>query len=261
MIAPSLLQVLVLTKNEEPNIKRVLAKLNWVEKILVLDSFSTDSTLDIVKTFQNTEIVQRTFDSFASQCNFGLSLIQSKWVLSIDADYVLTDEFIEETKQFILRTDKVAYLTKFKFLVFGKPLSSDNTTPRPVLFLKELGAYYNDGHAHRLAIEGDLGEYKAVILHDDRKSLDFWFNNQLGYSIKETNKLLTTSNDQLSFTGKIRKNMIAAPFLVFFYSLFFQGLIFNGWKGWHYTLQRTMVEILMALRLIEEKKLKKNKTK
>ena len=260
MIDSSLLQVLVLTKNEEPNIKRVLEKLTWLEKVLVLDSFSTDATLEIVRGFTNTVIVQRPFDSFASQCNYGLSLIDSKWVLSIDADYVLTDEFIEETKQNILRTDKVAYLTEFKFLVFGQALSKDNTTPRPVLFLKESGSYYNDGHAHRLAIKGETGKYKSVILHDDRKSLDIWFSNQAGYSIKETKKLMTSPNEDLPLSGKLRKNMVIAPFIVFFYSLFVQGLIFNGWKGWHYTLQRTMVEIMMALRLIEEKKLKKNTT-
>ncbi|MEJ7560458.1 MAG: glycosyltransferase family 2 protein [Pedobacter sp.] len=260
MINSSLLQVLVLTKNEEPNIKRVLEKLTWLEKVLVLDSYSTDATLEIVREFENTVIVQRPFDSFASQCNYGLSLMDSKWILSIDADYVLTDEFIEETKQYILKTDKVAYLTSFKFLVFGKPLSKDNTTPRPVLFLKEFGSYYNDGHAHRLAIQGEKGNYKSVILHDDRKSLDIWFSNQAGYSIKETKKMITTPNELLPFSGKIRKNMIIAPFIVFFYSLFVQGLILNGWKGWHYTLQRTMVEIMMAIRLIEEKKLKKDMT-
>jgi glycosyltransferase involved in cell wall biosynthesis len=260
MIISSLLQVLVLTKNEEPNIKRVLEKLTCFERVLVLDSFSTDKTLEIVNSFKNTVVVQRPFDSFASQCNYGLSLMQSKWVLSIDADYVLTDEFIAETKQLILRTDRVAYLTKFKFLVFGEPLLNDNTTPRPVLFLRESGSYYNDGHAHRLAIEGEKGHYKSVILHDDRKSLDIWFSNQAGYSIKETKKMITTPNELLPFSGKIRKNMIVAPFIVFFYSLFVQGLIFNGWKGWHYTLQRTMVEIMMALRLIEEKKLKKDIT-
>jgi hypothetical protein len=59
-------------------------------------------------------------------------------------------------------------------------------------------------------------------------------------------------------SAKIRKTKILAPFVVFFYSLFIKGLIFNGWKGWHYTLQRTMVEIILTLRLIEEEKLKKD---
>jgi len=258
MLESSVVQVLILTKNEEPNLRRVLERLTVFEKVLILDSFSTDATIEIANSFDNTVIVERAFDSFASQCNYGLTFIDSKWILSLDADYVLTEGFLEELKQFVFRTDKVAYLTKFNFLVFGKPLRKDNTTARPVLFQKAFGSYFNDGHAHRLAIEGEMGEFKSVILHDDRKSLSRWFSNQDGYSIKEANKILFNTGDPLPMSAKIRKTKILAPFIVFFYSLFIQGLILDGWRGWHYTLQRTMVEIMFALRLIEEEKLKKD---
>ena len=65
--------------------------------------------------------------------------------------------------------------------------------------------------------------------------------------------LNNTPNAHLPFIFKLRKTKIFAPFLVFFYCLFIQGLIFKGWRGWHYTLQRTMVEMLIALRLTEKK--------
>lgn len=55
---------------------------------------------------------------------------------------------------------------------------------------------------------------------------------------------------------RIRKTKVLAPFLVFFYCLFVNGALLDGWRGWHYTLQRTLVEILFALRLIEEQELK-----
>jgi len=257
-LSANLLQALILTKNEEPNLKRVLDKLTWLEKVMIVDSFSTDATLEIAASFNNTVVVQRSFDSFAGQCNYGLSLLTSEWVLSLDADYVLTDEFINETKEFVKTGNKAAYATKFKFVVFGKPLLKDNTTPRPVLFKKEAGSYFDDGHAHRLLLKGEEGAYTAHILHDDRKSLSRWLSNQDGYSIKEGHKLMETPAGELPLSGKIRKTKIFAPFFVFFYSLFVKGLIFNGWRGWHYTLQRTMVEIVIALRLIEEEKLKKD---
>lgn len=260
MINSTILQALILTKNEEPNLKRVLEKLTWLEKVVIVDSFSTDATLDIAASFSNTLVVERAFDSFASQCNYGLTLLDSEWILSLDADYVLTDEFIAETKQFISSGDQLtnAYATSFKFLVFGKPLLKDNTTPRPVLFRKAFGSYFNDGHAHRLDVQGEVGAYKGVILHDDRKSLSRWLSNQDGYSVKEAHKLMETPSAGLAVSGKIRKTKVLAPFMVFFYSLFIKGLIFNGWRGWHYVLSRTMVEIVIALRLIEEEKLKKD---
>src|ERR1700733_2145160 len=102
------LTALILTKNEEPNLSRVLEKLTWLEKVVILDSFSTDATLEIAGSFRNVVIYQRKFDTFATQCNYGLSLITSEWVLSLDADYVLTDDFITETKKFIKGGDKTA---------------------------------------------------------------------------------------------------------------------------------------------------------
>lgn len=260
IISSTQLQALILTKNEEPNIKRVLDKLTWLEKVVILDSYSTDTTLEIAAAYPNVTVVQRAFDTHGLQWNYGLSLLDSEWVLSLDADYVLPDDFTQETIVYIRSGDKTAYETNFKFLVFGKPLLKDNTTPRPVLFKKALCSYFDDGHTQRLQINGAIGMYKAQILHDDRKSLSRWLSNQDGYAIKEANKLISSSSVGLPMSAKIRKTKVLAPFIVFFYSLFIKGLIFNGWRGWHYTLQRTMVEIILALRLIEEEKLK-NDTK
>ena len=252
----SALQALILTKNEEPNIERVLNKLTCFERVVILDSFSDDATLSIAEQFPNVEIFQRVFDTHANQWNYGLSLVESTWVLSLDADYVLTDEFIGETRHFIKLNDNAAYFTKFKFLVFGRYLNGDNTMPRPVLFKIKDCIYYDDGHTQRLRINGKTGNYKSYILHDDRKSLSRWLKNQDGYAVKECDKLVHSDFADISFSSKIRKNKILSPFIVFFYCLFVKRLIFNGWAGWHYTLQRTMVEMLLALRLIEEEKLK-----
>ena len=252
-IPATTLTAVILTYNEESNIARVLDRLGFLEKIVVVDSFSTDATLSIIAQYANVEVHQRAFDSFACQCNFGLSLLDSKWVLSLDADYVLTDNFIEEVHAFVTNENpkEVAYFCKFHFLVFGNRLLNDNTTPRAVLFKPAFCTYYDDGHAHRLKITGRTANFTARILHDDRKPLSRWLNSQSKYSIQETDKLIHASPTELSFISKIRKTKVLAPFFVFFYCLFVQGLIFNGWRGWHYTLQRTMVEILFALRLME----------
>ncbi len=139
------------------------------------------------------------------------------------------------------------------FVCFGKPVGKNNTTPRPVLFRKSCCTYYDEGHTQRLKITGKTGSFKHKILHDDRKPLSRWLSNQAAYSIKEADMLCNTSNADLPFIFKLRKTKIFAPFLVFFYCLFAQGLIFKGWRGWHYTLQRTLVEMLIALRLTEKK--------
>ena len=252
-----LITALILTYNEEDNIERVLKRLHWLENIIIVDSHSTDRTLEIVHNYPNVKVYSRAFDTHATQWNYALSLTTSKWILSLDADYILTDEFVGEMQD-KLKEDKSAFFTKFKFLVFGKNLLSDNTTPRPVLFKKQDCTYFDDGHTQRLKINGQTGFFKHPILHDDRKSLSRWVSNQDKYSIKECEKLLSFNNsDAGSAINKIRRTKIFAPFFVFFYCLFFKGLILNGWTGWYYTLQRTMVEILFALRMIEQEKLNK----
>lgn len=89
---------LILTYNESPNIQRTLEKLTWAKQIIVIDSYSTDETLDILSNYPQLQVFQRKFDSFANQCNYGLEKIPSSWVLSLDADYVLGDELVNEIK-------------------------------------------------------------------------------------------------------------------------------------------------------------------
>jgi glycosyltransferase involved in cell wall biosynthesis len=254
-IDAGLLTALILTKNEEPNLNRVLDKLKWLQRVVILDSFSTDATLDIAGSYPNVEVFQRAFDTHSNQWNYGLSLLTSKWALTLDADYVLTPGFIEETKWIIKRPRHTAYTTGFRFLVFGKKLPGDNTTPRPVLFVTSSCNYYDDGHTQRLNIVGTAGNYTSYILHDDRKSLSRWLSNQDGYAIKESKKLIKSAKGHLPLSGRIRKTKVLAPLFVFFHCLFVKRLIFGGWCAWHYTLQRTLVEILLTIRLIEDEKL------
>src|ERR1041384_386635 len=89
--------VLILTFNEAPNIGRALERLSWAKEILIIDSGSTDGTLISAQAAHpNVKVVTRPFDSFAGQCNFGLERITTEWVLSMDADYILSPEFISE---------------------------------------------------------------------------------------------------------------------------------------------------------------------
>src|SRR4051794_20220654 len=79
---------MIITFNEEANIGRVLEALAWAQQILVIDSGSTDGTLTICTADSRVTVAYRAFDSFAAQCNFGLTQVHTPWVLSLDADYV-----------------------------------------------------------------------------------------------------------------------------------------------------------------------------
>lgn len=253
MVASTTLTAVILTWNEEENIARTLHHLTWLEKIIVVDSGSTDKTVALASSFPNTECHTRIFDTHAQQWNYGLGLCRSEWVLSLDADYILTYAFIEEIKHKLQTTGISAYNAGFEFVLFEKPLSSNNTTPRPVLFRRADCIYYDDGHTQRLKINGKTAALENKILHDDRKPLSRWLLNQSAYSIKEANMLITKDTRDMSFLEKLRRKRIYTPLLMFFFCLFRKRMILNGKRGWHYTLQRTIVEMLISLRLTEEK--------
>ncbi|MTJ07909.1 glycosyltransferase family 2 protein [Anabaena sp. UHCC 0204] len=253
---PKNLTPLILTYNEAPNINRTLEKLNWVNRVVVIDSYSTDETLEILSSYPQVEVFQRKFDSFASQCNYGLGKISSEWVLSIDADYVLTDDLINEIKKLSIKSDIDSYSVRFKYCVFGKPLRGTLLPPRKVIYRREKAIYQDDGHSHRVIVEGKSEQLSAYIHHDDRKPLSRWLWAQDRYMILESKKLLATPNHELSLGDRIRKKKILAPLIILVYCLIIKGGILDGWHGWYYTFQRVLAEIFLSIHLIESDKLK-----
>jgi glycosyltransferase involved in cell wall biosynthesis len=242
---------LILTFNEAPNLGRTLAKLAWAPRVVVVDSFSTDATLDICKQFPAVEVVQRKFDTFAGQCNFGLEQIKTPWVLSLDADYVLTDELVAELKSLTPSHTTRGYSARFKYCIHGRVLRASLYPPRTVLYRREGAAYSDVGHGHRVQVNGGVEALNGHILHDDRKPLERWLGEQNRYAISECEHLLKTKPEELNPADKIRRKILFAPALVAGYTLFARGLILDGWPGWYYVCQRTLAELFLSLRLIE----------
>jgi glycosyltransferase involved in cell wall biosynthesis len=246
---------LILTYNEAPNINRTLQSLTWAQQIVVIDSFSTDDTLAILRSYSQIILLQREFDSFAAQCNYGLAQVKSEWVLSLDADYVLTPELINEILALSTQVNVNGYSVRFKYCVFGKPLRGTLLPPRHVLYKREKAKYEDDGHAHRVCINGLTATLSSYIYHDDRKPLSRWLWAQERYMVIEVKKLLETPWRELSWGDRIRKQKIIAPFVILFYCLILRGGVFDGWSGWYYAFQRVLAEILLSIRLIESEKL------
>src|SRR5688572_30281874 len=178
------LTALIITFNERENIERTLGALAWVENILLVDSFSTDDTLALAKAARpDVKVVQRAFDSFAGQCNFGLAQIDTSWVLSLDADYVLTPELVQELKRLELREEIAGYAAQFRYCIFGRPLRSTIYPPRTVLYRRDRARYENEGHGHRVRINGLVEPLRGKIDHDDRKPLSRWLRSQDSYFV------------------------------------------------------------------------------
>jgi glycosyltransferase involved in cell wall biosynthesis len=245
---------LILTFNEAPNIGRTLEKLFWAREIVLVDSGSTDRTLEIARsTHPNVRVVTRSFDSFAGQCNFGLTQVTTEWVLSMDADYVLTPELVAEIQGLKPLPDIAGYSAKFRYCIYGFPLRSTVYPARAVLYRRPLAEYRDEGHGHRVMIKGKVTILLGKIDHDDRKPFTYWLQSQDRYATVEARYLLSSSLDQLNFQDRLRRKIFLAAPAIFLYLLLGRSLILDGWHGWFYVCQRTIAELFLSIRLLIER--------
>ena len=243
---------MVITFNEAPNIRRCLDRLTWAKRILLIDSGSTDGTLEIVGSYPQVDVVHRPFDDFATQCNFGLAQVSSDWVLSLDADYELSEQLVAEIES--LNDDGTAgYSAAFTYRVYGRALRASLYPPRTILYRREAATYRNEGHGHRVSVTGRIATLKGKINLDDRKPLSRWFASQRKYAELEAIYLLSSPRSDLNRNDRIRLMGYPAPVLVFLYVLIAKRGILDGWHGWFYVLQRTLAETILALEIVERR--------
>ena len=244
---------LILTYNELPNIERTLAKLAWAKRIVVIDSGSTDGTLDILRRDPRIAVFVNDFVDFAGQCNFGLSHIESPWVLSLDADYELSDELLDELRTLAPSEATAGYRAGFVYRIRGHELRGTLYPPRTILYRRDCACYRQQGHAHRVLVDGDVLPLRGVIYHDDRKKLSRWLAAQQRYAADEAAYLLGGAGGLLTRADRLRLMAWPAPIAVLFYVLFVKRCVLDGWPGWYYALQRLFAETLLALEILDRR--------
>lgn len=215
---------------------------------MVLDSGSTDLTLQICEKFNNVTVITRPFDNFAAQCNFGLQQINTDWVLSMDADYVLSQELIDEIQALQPDHEAQGFQISFRYAIGGKLLRGSLYPPRVCLYRKQVAHYEQDGHAHRVHVDGQIEQLSGKILHDDRKPAARWLAAQHRYAAQEATKLKDSAWHTLGWSDRARK-LGLGPVLVLPYTLLVKGLLLDGMAGIEYARQRLIAEWLLVKKL------------
>jgi glycosyltransferase involved in cell wall biosynthesis len=241
----------ILTHNESPNISRTLEKLRWAHDIVVVDSHSTDDTLELASSFPAVRIFQRPFDNHCSQWSYAVTEteIQTDWVLALDADYLLTDALVEELRGLDPSDDIRGYAASFVYCVFGRRLRGSLYPPVTVLYRRDGAHYVQDGHTQRVQIRGKVADLRSPILHDDRKSVSSWIQSQNRYMLLEAEFIRRRRWKDLRWSDRMRKLRLLAPFAVLLYCLIAKGGLFQGRAGWFYAFQRMTAELLLSLHL------------
>ena len=246
---------LILTYNEAPNIVRNLQRLSWAKDVVVVDSLSTDATIQLAQQFPNVRVFQRPFDTHAQQWSFGLEQteISTPWVLALDADYILTDEFIQEIHSLDPKSGASGFTARFIYCLQGKQLRSGIYPPVTVLYRHDCSRYEQDGHTQRVLVEGEIQNLRSRVLHDDRKPLHHWLKAQARYAELEAQKLSSLRPEHLKPTDRMRRWIVVAPPAMFLYCLIVRFGLLDGWAGLHYAFERTIAETMLSLYLINRK--------
>lgn len=160
---------LIITHNEEKNINDVLKCFDFCDEIIIVDSFSTDKTLEIAKTFPNVKIIQHPFNNFTEQRNLALDNAKNDWVLFLDGDERITSSLKQEIIETLnLPQKKDAYYFYRKFFFEGRPINYSGTQNDKNfrLFRKSKTRYISDKKVHEtLDIKENIGCLKNKLLH------------------------------------------------------------------------------------------------
>jgi glycosyltransferase involved in cell wall biosynthesis len=250
---------LVLTYNEEPNIRRTLESLCWAERVVVLDSHSTDATESIARSFVNVDWQVRRFDCHRSQWEHGVrnTGIETPFILALDADMSVPITFVDELAQHFVPGNYTGAVVSFEFRILGQPLVGSIYPAQLRVFRRESVAVSQQGHTQEFSIKGSLYNFKSSLVHDDRKGLERWVSSQAAYSALEEQRLAAAGvhrwRDRLRELGLM-------PLIAGGLAYVRAGGPLRGAAAVRYACERTTFECLLAIRLMSSRLEKSKKS-
>ncbi|MET3035163.1 glycosyltransferase family 2 protein [Chryseobacterium sp. NRRL B-14859] len=184
---------LIITHNEEKNIQEVLKCFDFCNEIIVVDSFSTDRTVDIAKEFPNVKIIQNKFEDFTKQRNLALDAASNDWVLFLDGDERITPELRKEIIDELNKPEqKDAYYFYRKFFFAQKPIhfSGTQSDKNFRLFRKSKARYMDGKKVHEtLEVNGSIGILKNKLLHYSVSDYESYRKKMIHYGILKGKEL------------------------------------------------------------------------
>ena len=165
---------LILTRNEEANLDECLRSLDWVQERLVVDSYSTDRTLEIAET-HGARMLQRAFTSHADQKNWAIPQAAHPWILSVDADERATPALRDEILQ-LLQEDPVCngYFIYRRNFFFGREILHCGWERDKVirLFHRDRCRFKPSAVHEEIDIGGPAGTMRGKLIHCTYRSFD-----------------------------------------------------------------------------------------
>ncbi|MBV9955757.1 MAG: glycosyltransferase family 2 protein [Pseudolabrys sp.] len=160
------LSAVIITRDEAANIGDCIATLDFCDEVIVVDSFSSDNTVELARA-KGARVEQRAFDGFGAQKQHALSLAAKDWVLSIDADERVSPALAAEIRQAIAASTMNGYEMPRSSIFCGRVIRHSGWAPDYVLRLVRRGrARFSERLVHEQIIcEGPVGRLKEPLIH------------------------------------------------------------------------------------------------
>jgi glycosyltransferase involved in cell wall biosynthesis len=172
------------TLNEEVHIEDSIKSVDFADEIIVIDSFSLDSTVEIAKKY-NVKVIQRVFDDFSSQKNFAIDLAKNDWIYILDADERVTPELKKEIISLLQKPmEKDAYWISRQSFFMGKKIRFSGWQDDAVIRLIHKKCRYNSVQVHEeiMTKNINIGRLKNKLEHYTYKNLDHFLAKIQRYS-------------------------------------------------------------------------------
>lgn len=209
------LTTIILTFNEEKNIANSINSVKNLSKRIVVDSYSTDKTVEIAKSL-GVEVIQHPFENQAKQFIYAIDYltINTQWIMRLDADEMISIDAVKEIEDICLtnkNTDINGIVVRFEVNFLGKKLRHGGIYPfRKMIVYKKDKGYMEDRamDEHIVLKEGKSIELKHDSYHRDYKDLNAWIDKHNKYSSREVKDYFLNTNlesKQLNKSAKIKR--------------------------------------------------------
>lgn len=269
--------VIVLTGNEEANIAQALDSVTgWAREIFILDSFSTDRTLEIARAY-GCHIAQHRFDNYGTQRNVALDTlpIRSEWVLFLDADEWLPDALKQEISAVLAARPQANGFYLNRRLIWMDRWVRHGYYPSWILrlFRRGTGRCEDRDVNEHLIVEGATAQLHQDFIHQDRKGLTAWIAKHNDYATRSARALLATAatadreiaarfaGTQAERTRWLRLRVwnrmppLVRPFFYFFYRYVLKGGFLDGVPGFiFHFMQALWFPLLIDAKYLELKR-------
>jgi glycosyltransferase involved in cell wall biosynthesis len=241
------ISIFIITYNEEKIIEQCLKKLIWADEIIVVDSKSSDNTVAICEKY-GAKVFLKDFENYGKQKQFALNKTKNNWVLSLDADEVLSDELINEIQSLDLNKNIFqGYLIPRTHIFLNKIFRYGSENKKPILrfFDKTKGSFIENKVHETIVVNGKLGKLNSEMLHFTVFDFGNAVQKQTKYSLLG-GEFLFEKNKKVS----IFKVIIKFPF-EFIRVYFFQRNFLNGYEGFIWSMLASYSSFIKYAKLFD----------